>query len=80
MFHPLLPDFSKLKNQEIDDNITSLMKKYTISLNFGQGSVANQILIILEAYKEEQRKRFIDSNKKLIDQNKNLDDLINIDR
>lgn len=80
MFHPLLPDFSKLKNQEIDNNITSLMKKYTISLSFGQGSVANQILIILEAYKEEQRKRFIDSNKKLIDQNKNLDDLINIDR
>lgn len=80
MYNPLLSDLSKLKNEDIENKINELMRKYFIAAKFGQGSVCNQISLILEAYKEEQLKRFADANKKLIkNQEKNLDDYINID-
>lgn len=31
MFNPLLSDLGKLKDQDIEDKITELMKKYTIA-------------------------------------------------
>ena len=80
MFNPLLPDLSKIKNEDIDNKINELMQKYMIAARSGQGTVCSQISIILEAYKEEQRRRRIESNKILEKQNKNFDDFINIDR
>jgi hypothetical protein len=80
MFNPLLPDLKELKNEDIDLKITELIKKYTIAAQFGQGGVCSQIAVIIEAYKQEQRRRHAEVNKKLMDQNKNLDDFINVDR
>lgn len=80
MFNPLLPDLSKIKNDDLENKITELMKKYLIASQSGQGQVCNQISVILDAYKFEQQKRYESANKKLINQNKNLDDYINIDR
>lgn len=79
MFNPLLPDLSKLKNEDIELKINELMRKYLIAARSGQGVVCQQINIILETYKDEQRKRFNDANKKVLQQNKNLDDFINVD-
>jgi hypothetical protein len=79
MFNPLLPDLSTLKNEDIDNKITELMKKYFLAARFGQGAVCNQISVILEAYKAEQSTRHIKANQKLANQNKNLDDFINVD-
>lgn len=79
MFNPLLPDISKLKNEDIENKITDLMKKYSIAARSGQGIVCQQILILLESYKEEQRKRYEQANKKIHNQNKNLDDYIQVD-
>lgn len=79
MFNPLLPDLKKLKDQEIEDKITELMKKYTIAAKSGQGMLCNQILVILESYKSEQIKRYEMNLKKSLSSNKNLDDYINID-
>lgn len=79
MFNPLLSDLSKLKDQEIEDKITELMKKYTIAAKSGQGMLCNQLLIILESYKSEQQKRYEMNLKKSLSTNKNLDDYINID-
>lgn len=80
MYNPLLQDPSKLKNEDLENKITELMRKYFIAAKFGQGAVCSQISVILEAYKEEQIKRLADANKKLIkNQDKNLDDYINID-
>jgi hypothetical protein len=78
MFNPLLADLSKVKNEEIENKINELMRKYMIAARSGQGIVCSQIGVILEAYKEEQRKRYVDANKKLV-QNKNFDDFINVD-
>lgn len=78
MFNPLLPDLSKVKNEDLELKINELMKKYFIAARSGQGVVCNQISVILEAYKEEQRRRYLETNKKVI-QDKNLDDFINVD-
>lgn len=79
MFNPLIPDLSKLKNDDIDNKIIELMQKYSIAARSGQGMICNQIAVILEMYKQEQSKRNQESLKKLANQNKNLDDFINVD-
>lgn len=80
MFNPLLPDLSKIKNDDLEIKISDLMKKYLIAANSGQGMVCQQISILLESYKEEQRRRYHEAQKKMANQNKNLDDFINVDR
>lgn len=79
MFNPLLADLSKLKNDDLENKINELMKKYFIAAKLGQGSVCNQISNMLEYYKDEQHRRYVETTKKNINQNKNLDDFINID-
>jgi hypothetical protein len=79
MFNPLLPDLSTLKNEDLDNKITELMKKYMIAARHGQGGVCNQIGVILECYKQEQKKRHAAANQKLQTKNLDLDDYINVD-
>lgn len=79
MFNPLLSDLSKIKNEDLELKITELLKKYTIAAKFGQGGVCQQISVVLEAYKDEQKRRYAESAKKLANQSKNFDDYINVD-
>jgi hypothetical protein len=79
MYNPLLQDLSTLKNEDLDNKINELMQKYFIAARSGMGGVCNQINVILEAYKDEQRRRHEQSSKKMAEQNKNLDDYINVD-
>ena len=79
MFNPLLPDLSAIKNEDLENKITELMQKYFIAARSGMGGVSEQINVILEAYKDEQRRRHAQSSQKLINQNKHLDDYINRD-
>jgi hypothetical protein len=79
MFNPLLPDLSKIKNDDLELRITDLMKKYTVASRLGQGGVCAQINVILESYRIEQRRRYDLESQKLAQKNKNLDDLINVD-
>ena len=80
MFHPLLENPSLLKDQDLENKIMDLSKKYHIAARLGQGGACHQIAMALEAYQAEQqvrqRKQMQDTIKK---QNGNLDDLINID-
>jgi len=79
MFNPLLADLTKIKNEQLEEKITELTKKFTIAARSGQGSVCQQIQIILESYRAEQQRRYDVEMKKQLKQNKNLDDFINID-
>ena len=80
MFNPLLPDLSKIKNEDIELKINELMRKYFMAARAGQGIVCQQIQVILDAYKQEQLKRFLDASKKVSEnQGKNFDDFINVD-
>lgn len=78
MFHPLLSDYSTLKDAELENKILDLGKKFRIAQQLGQGSVATQIMLVLTALKDEQSKRIQTMLKKSQGQDKNLDDLINI--
>ena len=79
MFNPLLPDLSAIKNEDLENKITELMQKYFIAVRSGMGGVCEQINVILEAYKDEQRRRHAQSSQKILNQNKHLDDYINRD-
>jgi hypothetical protein len=79
MYNPLLPDVSKLKDQELESKILDLNKKYFIAARNGHGAICEQILAALETFKFEQQKRHFEATQKLIKkQDKDLDELINV--
>jgi hypothetical protein len=79
MYHPLLDDPKNVKDQDLENKILDLGRKYHIAARSGQGGVCQQIIVILEMYKDEQRRRQMESANTLIKkQNKDLDDLINV--
>ena len=81
MFHPLLENVSKLKDQELENKIMDLNSKYHIAMRLGQGGVAQQIVITLEAYRSEQQTRQAESIREMDKRQKKqgLPDLINVD-
>ena len=81
MFHPLLENVSKLKDQELEIKIMDLTHKYHIAMRLGQGGIAQQIVITLEAYRIEQQTRQAESIKEMDKRQKKqgLSDLINVD-
>lgn len=80
MFHPLVENLKKLKDQDIDDKIADLNKKYVIASRMSQPSVCEQIITLLATYKDEQRRRQFEATQALVKkQNKDLDDLINVE-
>lgn len=78
MFHPLMPDLKDVKDVDLESKITELGKKYLIAAKSGNGYLCDQILVALEQYKDEQKRRFSEKNKQVTikDQNRDLDDLI----
>lgn len=79
MYHPLLEDPRNLKDQDLENKILDLGRKYHIAARMGQGGVCQQILIALETYKDEQHRRQAEAARELLKkQNKDLDDLINV--
>ena len=81
MFNPLLEDPSKLKDQDLENKILDLSQKYHVALRLGQGGLAHQVVMNLEAYKMEQQRRQMEAMKDLQTKQKKqgLDDLINVD-
>jgi hypothetical protein len=80
MFHPLLDDPRKLKDQDLDNKILDLSKKYYIAARMGQGAAVGQLLTALNMYKDEQQRRQYESMQATMKkQNKGLDDLINVE-
>jgi hypothetical protein len=80
MFHPLLPDFKDLKDTDIENKITELGRKYSIAARSGSGGLCSQIIMAMEQYKEELRRRYLEKATKVSvkNQDRDLDDLINI--
>lgn len=76
--HPLQPDLTALTDNEIDENIKTLTKKYFTVMNVSP-SASHQVLMLLEGYREEQQNRQF---RKQEEMKKSLgtdfDDLINI--
>ena len=81
MFNPLIENPAKLKDQDLENKILDLSRKYGIAMRLGQGGVAQQIILTLEAYRVEQQTRQIESMKTIQEKQKKqgLDDLINVE-
>ena len=79
MFNPLLEDLTLLKDADLESRMVDLNKKYSIALRTGNGMLAQQVAIVIEAIREETLRRQREATKKLLQkQNKDLDDLINV--
>lgn len=77
MFNPLMPDLREVKDQELENKLHELTKKYWIAARSGNGALSQQILVALESYKDEMRRRQVEQQRSLMEkQNKDLDDLI----
>jgi hypothetical protein len=81
MFNPLLEDPSKIKDQDLENKILDLSRKYHMALRLGQGGLAQQIVISLETYRMEYQARQMATMKELQEKQKKqgIDDLINVD-
>ena len=76
MFNPLVDDFSKLTDPELENKISELGRKYFMSRN---PQVQMQIATILDMHKEELRARRARAQlQSLQNGNSDLDDLIKI--
>ena len=76
--HPLQPDITSLTDQELENKITELTKKYFQALRFVPGA-ANQISLMIEGFKWEQQRRLIEKSKRSRDGDATFDDLIKVD-
>lgn len=76
--HPLQPDITGLTDQELENKITELTKKYFQALRIVPGA-AQQVSLMLEGYKWEQQRRTIEKSKRINDNNTDFDDLIKVD-
>lgn len=75
-FNPLVDDFSKLTDPELESKVIELGRKYFMSRN---PQVQMQIAALLDMYKEELRARRARAQlQSLQNGNSDLDNLINI--
>ena len=81
MFNPLLPDPTKIKDQDLESKILDLSKKYHSAMRLGNGSLAQQIILTLDTLKVEQQRRQMENMQVLQKKSRDegLDDLINVD-
>lgn len=77
--HPFASGLSSLSDQELDNKITELTKKYYQSLRYSP-SIASQVVLLLDTYKTEQQDRVIAKAKKASENGEDeINELIKID-
>jgi len=76
MFHPFEGDLTQLKDQEIENKLIELNKKYYTAARIGSRDLLTQLSTFITIYREELSKRH---SRKLKDGNDDLDQLINVD-
>lgn len=79
LYNPLLPDLTTIKDQDLENTISDLSRKYHISARYGNGGLCAQIAVTLEQYRDEQRRRLLEKSRISVkNQDKDIDDLINV--
>lgn len=77
MFHPLEGDLSQLKDNEVEDKLNELNRKYFLAARLGNRELLTQIATFVTIYKEEMSKRYLSKSQGQLDND--LDQLINVD-
>ena len=82
MYHPLAEDPTNLSNDELQEKISQLHKKYVTASRFPDQSLVRQVQSMIIMYTDEQQRRY---RKQMQEQNKqknngqDLGDLVNVD-
>lgn len=76
--HPLQSDITNLTDQELENKITELGRKYFQALRFVP-EASSQVSMLLEGYRWEQQRRLIEREKQKRNDDPSFDDLIKID-
>jgi hypothetical protein len=81
LFNPLLGDVSSLTASELDAKVSELTKKYFIASRAGNGHLCEQILVTIEAFKQELSAKNAAAMRIATSKgDKDLDDLINVNK
>lgn len=76
MFHPLIGDLSDLKDQDVENKLIELNKKYYAASRLGSGDLLTQLSTVITIYRQELAKRHAQKLKQADD---DLGQLINVD-
>jgi hypothetical protein len=77
MLHPLEGDLSQLKDNEVEEKLYELNRKYFTAYRLGKPELLTQLAIFVTIYKEEMSRRYQLKMKGQMDGD--LDQLINVD-
>jgi hypothetical protein len=82
IYNPLAPDPNSLSDDDLQEKITQLQKKYLTASRFSSQTLVLQIQQTITMYVDEQQKRAREKLRKQMQQNKDdskdLGDLINV--
>lgn len=78
MFHPLGDDLSKLKDNEVEEKLQELSRKYFMAQRLGKPELLTQIGTFVTIYKQEMSKRLLSKTQTPYDTD--LDQLINVNK
>ena len=78
MFHPLESDLSQLKDQELEEKVQELTKKYFVAQRLGKPELLTQLSTFVTIYTEEMSRRYRDRLNTGLDGD--LDQLINVNK
>ena len=76
MFHPLENDLSLLKDQDVENKLIELNKKYHAAARLGSRDLLTQLSTFITIYRQELAKRHADKMKST---DSDLGQLINVD-
>ena len=76
MFHPLEGDLSTLKDQDVENKLIELNKKYHAAVRLGSRDLLTQLSTFITIYKQELAKRHAEKMKST---DSDLGQLINVD-
>ena len=76
MFHPLEGDLSLLKDQDVENKLIELNKKYHTAARLGSRDLLTQLSTFITIYRQELAKRHADKMKST---DNDLGQLINVD-
>jgi hypothetical protein len=77
MIHPFSGDLSQLKDNELEEKLFELNKKYSIATRLGDPELLTQVATFVTIYREEMSRRHY--SKTNGGQDNDLDQLINVD-
>jgi hypothetical protein len=76
MFHPLGGDLSTLKDQDVENKLIELNKKYHAAARLGSRDLLTQLSTFITIYRQELAKRHVEKMKST---DSDLGQLINVD-